>query len=80
MLSGYFGIERTLGNYLTDIDEESRRPMNQYGRGIGAGCDIELSKGTRLYVRHRWYSFEDRSFALDHFEGREWVVELKAFF
>jgi hypothetical protein len=80
MLSGYFGIERTLGNYLTDIDEDSRRPMNQYGRGIGAGCDVELSKGTRLYVRHRWYAFEDRSFALDQFEGREWVVELKAFF
>jgi hypothetical protein len=80
MLNGYFGIERTLGNYLTEINEDTRRPLNQFGRGIGLGCDFDLGKNARLYVRHRWYSFEDKSFELDQFRGRELMVELKAFF
>ena len=80
LLNGYFGIERTLGNYLTDIDEITRRPRNQYGQGFGLGCDIDMGKNARLYIRHRWYSFKDTSFELDQFKGRELTVELKAFF
>jgi hypothetical protein len=80
MLNGYIGYERTIANYLTNIDEVSRRPRNQYGKGYGLGVDVELGRNTRLYLRHRWFSFEDRSFSLDHFNGRELVVELKAFF
>jgi hypothetical protein len=80
MVSLYGGLERTIGNYLTEINEETRRPLNQTGRGIGLGCDIDLGRNARLYVRHRWYDFRDTSFALDHFNGHELVVELKAFF
>ena len=80
LLNAYYGFERTLGNYLTDIDNDSFRPRNQTGRGIGLGFDIDMGKNTRLYFRNRWYYFEDRSFQLDHFEGREITVELKAFF
>jgi hypothetical protein len=80
MLSGYVGYERTLGNYLTDIDEESRRPRNQYGNGYGVGIDIDMGKNARLYLRNRWFSFEDKSFAEDHFKGQETVVEFKIFF
>jgi len=80
MFNAYAGIERTLGNYLTEISEETFRPLNQFGKGFGLGGDIDLGKNTRLYLRHRWYSFEDTSFPLDAFKGRELVVELKAFF
>ncbi len=80
VLSFYGGIERTLGNYNTNIDEESFRPMNQFGKGYGVGLDFDLGKNARLYVRQRWFEFEDKSFAKDHFAGKELSVELKAFF
>jgi hypothetical protein len=80
MLSFYGGVERTIGNYLTQINEETRRPLNQKGVGIGAGLDFDLGRNTRLFLRHRWYSFEDTSFPLDQFQGHELLVELKAFF
>lgn len=80
LINFYYGYERTLGNYLTDINNETFRPRNQTGRGIGAGMDIDLGKNTRLYFRHRWYRFADTSFELDQFNGRELTVELKAFF
>ncbi|HAE12910.1 MAG TPA: hypothetical protein DCG24_01695 [Bacteroidetes bacterium] len=80
LISGYAGYERTLGNYLTDIDEESRRPRNQTGTGYGAGLDIDLGFNARLYLRHRWFAFEDASFADDAFQGQETMVEIKIFF
>ena len=80
LINAYYGFERTLGNYLTDINNETLRPRNQTGQGIGCGMDIDLGRNTRLYIRHRWYAFEDKSFELDHFHGRELTVELKAFF
>lgn len=80
LFNAYAGVERTLGNYLTEISEETFRPLNQYGRGLGIGGDIDLGKNARLYLRHRWYTFEDTSFTLDAFKGRELIVELKAFF
>jgi tRNA U38,U39,U40 pseudouridine synthase TruA len=79
-LSAYAGFERTLGNYLTDINEDTHRPMNQTGKGLGLGADFDLGRNTRLYVRDRWFYFNDKSFPLDHFQGNELVVELKAFF
>ncbi|MBM3428431.1 MAG: hypothetical protein FJX95_06585 [Bacteroidetes bacterium] len=80
VLSIYGGMERTLGNYNTNIDENSFRPMNQYGTGYGFGLDVDLGKNARLYVRQRWFEFQDKSFDLDHFKGKELSVELKAFF
>jgi len=80
MLSAYIGYERTLGNYLTDINEETRRPRNQTGNGYGAGIDIDLGRNANLYLRNRWFYFEDESFPLDKFRGQETLVELKIFF
>jgi len=80
MINAYYGYERTIGNYLTNINEETFRPMNQFGLGWGYGVDIDLGKNARLYLRNRYFSFEDKSFPLDKFQGSEWTVELKAFF
>lgn len=80
VLSGYYGYERTLGNYQTDIDEETRKPRNQTGNGYGAGLDIDLGRNAILYVRNRWANFEDASFADDTFRSQETIVELKIFF
>lgn len=79
-INSYLGYERTLGNYLTDLDNITRRPRNQEGYGLGVGLDISLGRNARLYLRHRWFEFEDRSFQLDHFRGQETVVELKTTF
>jgi hypothetical protein len=80
LINAYYGYERTLANYLTDINETTRRPRNQIGEGIGCGVDLDCGKNVRLYARHRWYYFNDRSFELDQFRGRELTIELKAFF
>jgi hypothetical protein len=80
LVNAYYGYERTLGNYQTDIDEITGRPRNQTGQGVGFGLDIDMGKNVRFYARHRWYYFEDKSFGLDHFRGRELTLEMKAFF
>lgn len=80
VLSGYYGYERTLGNYQTDIDEETRRPRNQTGNGYGAGLDIDLGRNAILYVRNRWSNFKDINFVDDTFRNQETIVELKIFF
>jgi hypothetical protein len=79
-LNAYVGYERVLGNYQTQLDSETLRPLNQTGYGIGGGFDINLSKNAGLFVRHRWIFFEDTSFRLDKFSGQETMVELKVFF
>lgn len=80
VIAGYGGYERVLGNYETDINGDSNRPRNQEGWGLGLGIDYDLSKNTALYLRHRWFSFEDRSFAKDQFKGTETVFEIKLSF
>lgn len=80
VLAAYGGYERVLGNYDTDIDPKTRRPRNQEGKGLGLGIDYDLSKNSALYLRHRWFSFEDRSFQRDQFKGTETVLELKVAF
>jgi hypothetical protein len=80
ILTFYSGWERIIGNYNTRVDVESKRPLNQSNLALGAGFDIMIAKNTGLYFRHRWFSFEDRSFALDNFRGHESTVELKIFF
>ena len=80
VLSSYLGIERTLGNYETETDENSMRPRNQFGEGYGLGLDYTLAKNTALFIRHRWFSFEDKSFERDQFKGTETILELKITF
>ncbi|MFN3939267.1 MAG: hypothetical protein ACK4IY_01690 [Chitinophagales bacterium] len=80
VLSGYYGYERTLGNYQTDISDETTRPRNQTGVGYGAGMDVDLGRNAVLYLRNKWFLFEDINFVLDTFRGQETIVELKIFF
>jgi hypothetical protein len=77
VLAQYLGWERVIGNYSTQVDITTKRPINQEGKAIGGGIDYMLAKNTALYLRHRWFSFEDRSFLLDKFSGHETTLELK---
>ena len=80
VLTTYLGYERSIANYDTELDIDSGRPLNQEGTGIGLGIDYAVSKNATLFVRHRWFSFEDISFALDKYKGTETIVELKIMF
>jgi len=80
ILTGYLGWERIIGNYSTRVDVDSKRPLNQSNLGLGLGFDYMIAKNTGLYFRHRWFTFEDRSFANDNFKGHETTLELKIFF
>lgn len=80
VLATYAGYERILANYDTDIDDLSNRPRNQEGWGFGLGLDYDFAKNTALYLRHRWFAFEDRNFIKDQFSGTETLVEIKLAF
>lgn len=74
---GYLGYERILANYQTEVDVVTERPRNQTGTGIGIGFDYDIARNTAFYLRHRWFRFEDASFAQDYMRGTETVFELK---
>ncbi|MEL6867581.1 MAG: hypothetical protein AAFP19_24365, partial [Bacteroidota bacterium] len=79
-LTGYFGVEDARGGQATAWDAETQLPLDQFGSGIGVGFDWMVSESTGIYFRQRWMRFEDKSFALDQFKGREATIELKTFF
>ncbi len=80
LLAGYLGLEKVNGGRFTDVDQASGKPRDQRGVGIGLGFDWAIASNAGLYVRHRWMDFEDRSFAVDNYGGRELTLELKIFF
>jgi hypothetical protein len=80
ILTGYYGIENARGGRNTDWDSDTNKPRDQLGTGIGAGFDWMWAENSGLYFRHRWMQFEDRSFSLDKFKGRELTIEIKTFF
>ncbi len=80
ILTGYLGLENARGGPFTEWDPETQLPLDQFGTGIGIGFDWTVSKNTGIFVRHRWMNFEDRSFTLDKYKGREVTVEVKSFF
>jgi opacity protein-like surface antigen len=55
-------------------------PRFQTTLGVGLGVDYSLSKNTALYLRHRYFSFEDRNFVLDNNNGHETTLEIKVTF
>ncbi len=79
-LNTYLGYERVIGNYQTELNVETQRPLNQTGWGVGVGMDVSLGRNAGLYLRHRWFFFEDTSFPVDAYRGQETMVELKVFF
>ncbi len=80
VLSSYFGYERILGNYDTEVDKITLRPKNQTGTSFALGADIRMSRNVGLYLRQRWFDYKDTSFTLDKFRGFESTVEIKIFF
>ncbi|MGC6469653.1 MAG: hypothetical protein ACON4E_00090 [Flavobacteriales bacterium] len=80
IITSYLGFERIIGNYETDINDDTFMPRNQTTIGVGLGVDYSLSKNTALYLRHRYFSFEDRNFVLDNNNGHETTLELKVSF
>lgn len=79
-INSYIGYERVLGNYQTELDAVTFKPMNQTGWGFGLGLDISLGRNAGLYLRHRWFSFDDSSFQRDNFKGQETLAELTVYF
>jgi len=80
VLAQYLGVERIIGNYSTQINEETKRPLNQTGMSVGIGIDYMMAKNTGLYLRHRYFRFNDKSFPKDAFEGNETTLEIKVMF
>ena len=80
VLASYLGWQRNIANYSTLVDLETQRPLNQRNWAVGGGIDYMMAKNTGLYLRHRWFTFEDTSFELDNFKAHESTVELKVYF
>jgi hypothetical protein len=80
LVTGYLGIENARGGQFTNWDLETQLPRDQFATGLGLGFDWTVSESTGIYFRHRWMEFEDRSFSLDKYKGREITIELKTFF
>jgi predicted porin len=80
VLSNYFGYDRIKANMQTNLDAVSLLPKDQEGWSYAVGLDFQLSKNTGLYLRQRWFKYEDYNFSLDKYKGMESTVELKIFF
>ncbi len=79
ILTLYGGIEFVKGNSDTDLGT-NLLPRDQIGKAVGVGFDFTLSSQTTLYLRQRWFSFEDKNFATEKFSGNEGTLELKVMF
>lgn len=77
VLSTYFGLEHTAGNEFTDLDEDTGKPRNQFGRGFGVGADFSISTNAAFFIRHKWAFYEDENFPRDKYNLQETLVELK---
>lgn len=90
-LSAYYGMEFIKGNAETDLELHTDstdlnnittelKSRDQIGKAFGLGIDYQLSNSTYLYIRQRWFDFEDRNFIDENFTGKLFTVELKVFF
>jgi hypothetical protein len=79
ILSMYLGYEIVKGNKFTDLNAAGKA-RDQKNEALGIGFDWSLSSATSLFFRQRWFSFEDKNFAGEKFNGHEATVELKIFF
>ncbi|MFL5728843.1 MAG: hypothetical protein ACJ75J_05075 [Cytophagaceae bacterium] len=79
ILSLYLGYEVVKGNSHTDLNA-SGQARDQKNEALGIGFDWALSQQTALFFRQRWFSFEDKNFVGEKFNGNEATIELKIFF
>jgi hypothetical protein len=87
LVSMYGGLELVKGNSHTDLTTAATGvngvaglARNQIGKSLGVGLDVLLSNSANIYFRQRWFSFDDRSFNKEEFQGQESTIELKIFF
>lgn len=79
-LCGYLGLDRIIAGNNTERNPVNNSSKNQKGISYALGLDLMLSKNTGLYIRNRWMTYKDYSFALDRYKGIETTIELKIFF
>ncbi len=79
VLLGFAGFEKLIGNDRTLLSTDGK-PVDQTGKGFGIGLDWDFMKNGGLFVRHKWFSHEDKNFVLDKFRGQETSLEIKIFF
>lgn len=80
VLCNYFGYDRIIGGENTELNSVTLATKNQEGLSYAIGLDIQLSRNTGLYIRHRWVKYNDYNFDLDQYKGTETTVEFKIFF
>ncbi len=87
VVSLYGGLEYVKGNKYTDtttaltgVDGITGKARDQVGKAFGVGVDFSISSSTALYLRQRWFSFDDKYFKDEDFIGNEATIELKIFF
>ncbi len=80
VLCNYVGYDRIYGGTNTELDATTLKPKDQEGFSYAVGLDIQLARNTGLYLRQRWFKYQDHSFQLDRYRGMESTVELKIFF
>jgi hypothetical protein len=87
VISVYGGLEYVKGNKYTDLTTDSTgvngivgKARDQIGKALGVGVDLSISSNTSIYLRQRWFSFNDKYFKDENFIGNEATIELKIFF
>jgi hypothetical protein len=75
----YLGYEMVKGNKSTDLNAKGKA-RDQKNEALGIGLDWAISSQTTLFFRQRWFSFEDKNFTGEKFNGNEATIELKIFF
>lgn len=73
------GNERFLTTYIADYKPEDNT-IDQLGKSLGLGLDLDITETAGLYIRQKWYSHSDKNFTQDKFKGWETSVELKVRF
>lgn len=79
-LDSYFGLENMKGSYGYTMAQNGAAPVLEFGKAIGLGADFVIAQFTNLYVRTRWFDFNDKHNENNHYRGFEASLELKANF
>jgi hypothetical protein len=78
-LATYYGLETMKGNSMTQLGTGGN-PTNVLGRGLGLGFDYDVSEVANLYVRGRWFNYNDKNNPYYVYKGFEATVELRIYF
>ena len=80
-LATYLGLETMKGNSMMQLGTNGTgKPTNVLGRGIGVGFDYDVSEVANLYVRSRWFDYNDKNNSYYKYKGFETTIELRIYF